>query len=242
MRLLILFLFASLAHGAITAGTGGGQTTHASTTTTATVTITAGNAVFAVVSFQGTGSGCGSATLSVATNGSGNVNFTQDGSLHSRDYVCTGYFYLLNAASATSVTATSNAARDQLTMALIQFSGVATSGAVDVTTTTSRTFDSSGAITSASFSTSSANQVIVCGTSGYYTGTYTAGNIGSSTGTLGGTTAYAATIYRIVSSTQSSITAELTFSGTPYNNIGCISMTEAAGGGGGPRVRRVIVQ
>lgn len=242
MRLAVLLILAAPAWAAIAAGTGGGQTTNASSTTTVNVTITAGNAVFAVASFQGNGSGCGSATISVATNGSGNVNFTQDGTLHSRDFVCTGYYYLLNAASATSVTATSNAGRDQFSMSLIQFSGVSTSGAVDANTTTSRAFDSSGAVTSAAFTTTSANQVIACGTGGYYTGTWTAGNIGGSAGTLGGSAGFTAVSYRIVSATQSSITGELSTTGTPYNNIGCLSMTEAAGGGGGPARRRIIVQ
>jgi hypothetical protein len=248
MLVFLLILLAPLAHAQITWGSGESASSYYGSTVTVTITVNAGQAVFAVASYRASGSGCGSATISVSTNGSGgNTSFTQDGALHSRDYVCTGYYYLLDAASATTVTATSNAVREYLSMTVGTANGVATSGALDVSTTTSRTFDYSGPITSAAFSTTTANQIIVCLTGGYWTGTWTADNIGSSSGTLfhSPISNFTAGEYRIVSDTQSSITGTMTTSGTSSNNIGCMSFKESTGGGGGGGSayrRRVIVQ
>jgi hypothetical protein len=240
---IALLLTVTSASAAITAGTGASNTNHANSTVTATVTITAGNAVVAVASFQGTGSGCGAATITVASNGTGNTNFTADSTLHSRDFVCTGYFYLLDAASATTVTATSNAARDQFSISVFQFSGVDTSSALDVSTSSNRAQRTSSPSASNTFSTSTANQVIVCMSGDYYSGTHSAGDIGGTTGTLGSGGSFTGLVYRIVSATQSSITGAVAKTSTVYSNVGCLSLKEGAGGGGGNVFRRrMIVQ
>lgn len=202
-----------------------------------TITLTSGNLLYVVAGFNGNGSGCGTITVSdTASN-----TYTPISAYVNQSYNCSRDYYANNITGGSvtiSVQSTPNAAKS---FTVYEISGLDTSSPLDANN--SKTCSASPC-TSASFSTAQADEIIFVGATDYYTGTWSAGSIGGTTATIasggsqngGDGVLNSAIEYRIVSSTQSSITGSISKTGSIYMALFVASFKQASGGGGGGAV------
>ena len=241
--LLILALFSYPLYGAIayvnaashdTGGVGGTQVSAPATSHTT------GNLLYVTVMMD---TYCGGRAVSVSDTASN--SYTQIGTVLDSGFTCQAQFYANNITGNASnvVTATwSTPSGMFLAISVLQFSGVDSASPLDASATGTAT--SATLVTSGTFSTATANQVLVAGGASYdYSRTWTA-----DTGYAipsGATTEYAFSTaqYKIVSSTQTNVTASLTVSSSSAAlSIMVATFKEASGGGSPSALRRAVIQ
>ena len=189
--------------------------------TTGTVNAPVGTVVFVQVGFN---AACSSRTFNCTDNASTPNTYTAIGALNSQSFLCSQVFY--------SKITTGNAT-DTVTCNIVGGSGEFMNVAVlPVTGTSATPLDagpaSAGAVSggtpaSASFTTTTANEVLVAGWIDFY-GADTVGVsapwiLGTGTQSANGSGPSAGIEYKIVSTTQTGITAPFAVTGTGYSNI-----------------------
>lgn len=215
----------------------------------ATINATTGNLLYVVVDDNVSGSGCSISTVTISDNASPANTYTQIRQV-SQTYDCITEFYAKNITGSASLQITANlSVAKAATMSAMQFSGLDTGNPLDATSTGT---GAGATLTSGSFSTTNANEVIIAGASDYMgPSSWTAGSAGSAsmgipsnvTKTTGNATGNSTAEYAIVSSLQNSITASITRGGTPdQGGITVATFKAASGGRTGGGAAKVIIQ
>ena len=240
--LLILALFSYPLYGAIayvnaashdTGGVGGTQVSAPATSHTT------GNLLYVTVMMD---TYCGGRTVSVSDTASN--SYTQIGTVLDSGFTCQAQFYAKNITGNANnvVAATWSLESAHLAISVLQFSGVDSASPLDASATGTAT--SATLVTSGTFSTATANQVLVAGGASYdYSRTWTADT--GYTIPSGASTEYAVSTaqYQIVSSTQNNVTADLTVSSSSAAlSIMVATFKEASGGGSPSALRRAVIQ
>lgn len=198
-----------------------------------TLTITSGNLIYVTAGTSAGGGGCGTIAISDGTN-----TYTPISSYVSQSFNCSRNYYVANAVGGSLTISANFNPNTTGGINVYEVSGADTASPLDVNA--SGTCGASPC-TSASFSTASANEIVFMSATNYYfTGAWSSGNIGgvastiatngSHLGVADGVRANAAE-YVIFTSTQSSITAAISKSGTIFMDFFVASFKQASGGG-----------
>jgi len=237
LPILALLLFAPLAHGqSYSTGTTKACASSASCATTVGLSFSAGDYAVVVVS-HGTTTTCPQSSDTMTDSAS--IFSFSAASICSPD-VNIGIieaFVAKATGSNASVTFTAGYPASRRTRVLVlKYTGVAGSSATDVTSVTASTGTAS--LQSNTFTTTLANEVIIqCGQGDTSTTSYTAGSIGTGSGTVrqsqaldGGTTYVAACQDLTVTSIQTGITATMTATSGTVDNFGFVLSLKAPSG------------
>ncbi len=194
---------------------------------TAGISHSSGNQLYVTAKFR---EACGSITMSIANTAMD--TFTQIGSLlDNTNLTCQGQWYVKNSAGNGSdvVTLTISQSVRFPNVSVVQVSGEDTGTPLDATATGTEIVD--GVATTGAFTTSTANQIIICGGNSYGSSSPFVPDTGYTlpSGSVDGFTATIAIEYKIVSAIQTGVTASIDgSSGGTIISIMCATFKEAS--------------
>jgi len=209
------------------------------TVNTAATSMTAGNLSFVFIHWRNS---CSTTTATI-TNTAGDT-YTQIGGYQNNSAAgtCSARFYNSNSAGHASnvYTVTLSASVQNPSISVLQTSGLRTTSVLDASVSSAIT-TAGTTITSPSFSTTQASELMVAGGSSYNTGgTWTADTGWTKPSSCDGPNKWSTIQYQVVSSTQSNITTTLTRSITAYLAIGVATFKAPAAAASSPIRHRVI--